>query len=85
MPPLEKTPGKEILYDHPEEVRYFIPAAMFVLLTVALIFLFPYAVNLSELGWKGFIPVGIYLSVLLFGYLFFLKKSHLYDTHDPDF
>ncbi len=58
-------------------VRFYIVAILFVIFDVETIFLFPWAVRYRELGWFGVAEVAVFLIILVFGYIWALKKGAL--------
>jgi len=61
----------------PFSVRYFLIAILFVLFDVEIIFFYPWAINFKELGWNGFFEMFIFLSFLLFGFYYIIRKGAL--------
>lgn len=61
----------------PISVRYFMIAILFVLFDVEIIFMYPWAVNFMELGWFGFVEMIIFLSFLMAGFYYVIKKGVL--------
>jgi len=61
----------------PFNIRYFLVAILFVLFDVEVIFMYPWAVNLLELGWEGFWKMGIFIFLLIVGLLYEFKKKAL--------
>jgi NADH-quinone oxidoreductase subunit A len=61
----------------PVAIKYFLVAILFVLFDVEVIFLYPYAVNLRELGWHGFIAVFIFVFFFFIGFLYEYGKGAL--------
>jgi NADH-quinone oxidoreductase subunit A len=61
----------------PFSVRYFLIAILFVLFDVEIIFFYPWAINFRELGWDGFFEMLIFLSFLLFGFYYIIRKGAL--------
>jgi NADH-quinone oxidoreductase subunit A len=61
----------------PFSVRYFLIAILFVLFDVEIIFFYPWAINFKELGWDGFFEMFIFLSFLLFGFYYIIRKGAL--------
>lgn len=57
--------------------RFYFFAVLFVLLDMLTIFLYPWAVNVKELGIGGLVAVGIFLFILLIGYLYAWRKGAL--------
>jgi NADH-quinone oxidoreductase subunit A len=61
----------------PFSIKYFLVAILFVLFDVEVIFLYPWAVNFRELGATGFIEMILFMSFLLLGFFYILKKGAL--------
>ena len=61
----------------PFSIKYFLVAILFVLFDVEVIFMYPWAVNFRELGWKGVIEMFIFMGTLLLGFIYILKKKAL--------
>jgi len=61
----------------PISYKYFMTAILFVLFDVEIIFMYPWAVNFKEFGMTFFVPMLIFLSVLLAGFYYELKKGIL--------
>jgi NADH-quinone oxidoreductase subunit A len=61
----------------PVAIKYFLVAILFVLFDVEVIFLYPYAVNFRELGWKGFIAVFSFISFFVIGFYYVRGKGAL--------
>ncbi len=61
----------------PMAIKYFLTAILFVLFDVEVIFFYPYAVNLKELGWAGFWAVLMFVSFFLCGFIYIIKKGAL--------
>jgi len=61
----------------PFSVKYFLVAILFVLFDVEVIFLYPWAVNFKELGYEGMIKMVIFMSLLLVGFFYIIKKKAL--------
>ena len=57
--------------------RYYFYAVTFLVIDVLVLFLYPWAVNLRELGYSGFIGVFILIAVTLVGYVYGWKKKVL--------
>ena len=58
-------------------VRFYIIAILFVIFDVETIFLFPWAVRYRQLGWFGVAEVGVFLAILVVGYIWAYKKGAL--------
>ena len=61
----------------PMAIKYFLVAILFVLFDVEVIFFYPYAVNMRELGWQGFGEVLLFVAFFLIGFIYILKKGAL--------
>ena len=57
--------------------RYYFYALIFLILDVLVIFLYPWAVNLRELGYFGLIGVFILISIIIVGYIYAWRKKVL--------
>jgi len=57
--------------------RYYFFAILFVVLDVLTVFLYPWAVNLKELGLFGLIAIAAFFVVLLVGYIYAWRKGAL--------
>lgn len=56
-------------------VRFYIVAILFVIFDVETVFLYPWAVRYKMLGWFGVAEVGVFLGILILGYLWAYKKG----------
>jgi len=84
-----KAPTKEKLLPYecgniPEEdargrfpVKFFLVGILFIIFDIEVAFLFPWAVIYKELKLFGLIEMGIFLLVLLIGYIYIVKKGGL--------
>jgi NADH-quinone oxidoreductase subunit A len=61
----------------PFSVKYFLVAILFVLFDVEVIFLYPWAINFKELGTEGMVKMVIFMSLLLVGFFYIIKKKAL--------
>jgi NADH-quinone oxidoreductase subunit A len=59
------------------DVRYYLVAILFILFDLEIAFLFPWAIVLSELGWFGVTSMGIFLLILVVGFIYEWKKGAL--------
>ena len=57
--------------------RYYFYALIFLALDVLIVFLYPWAVNLRELGYSGFIGVLILIFIVVVGYIYAWRKKVL--------
>ena len=61
----------------PFSVKYFMTAILFVLFDVEIIFLYPWAVNFTKLGWFGFAEILVFLTLLMAGFYYVIFKGVL--------
>lgn len=59
------------------DVRYYLVAILFIIFDLEIAFLFPWAVVLDEIGAAGFIAMGIFLLILVVGFVYEWKKGAL--------
>ena len=59
------------------DVRYYLVAILFILFDLEIAFLFPWAIVLKEIGMTGFISMMIFLTILVFGFIYEWKKGAL--------
>lgn len=58
-------------------IRYYVIAVLFVVFDVETIFLFPWAVQYKVLRLFGFVEMGVFLLILVVGYLYAWRKGAL--------
>lgn len=61
----------------PFPVKYFLIAILFVLFDVEVIFMYPWAVNLKELGKEGFVEMLLFMALVLAGFVYIILKGAL--------
>lgn len=61
----------------PFSVKYFLVAILFVLFDVEVIFMYPWAANFREMGVEGMIKMGIFLTLLVVGFFYVIRKKGL--------
>ena len=59
------------------DVRYYLVAILFIIFDLEIAFLFPWAVSLDEVGMFGLIAMGIFLGVLVVGFVYEWRKGAL--------
>jgi NADH-quinone oxidoreductase subunit A len=59
------------------DVRYYLVAILFIVFDLEIAFLFPWAVTMSETGTLGLIAMGIFLLILVVGFVYEWKKGAL--------
>ena len=57
--------------------RYYFYALIFLAFDVLVVFLYPWAVSLREIGYSGLVVVVILLAIVITGYLYAWKKKAL--------
>jgi NADH-quinone oxidoreductase subunit A len=58
-------------------VKFYLVAMLFIIFDIEIIFLFPWGVIFKELGWFGFVEMGIFLLVLILGLAYVWRKGGL--------
>lgn len=56
-------------------IRFYLTAVLFILFDIEIIFFYPWAVLFKQLGLFGLIEMGIFVLVLLVGYVYIWKKG----------
>ena len=59
------------------DVKFYMTALVFLVFDVEIVFLYPWTVQVRELGWFGFIVVMIFIGVLVLGLVYDWKKGAL--------
>ena len=59
------------------DVRYYLVAILFIVFDLEIAFLFPWAVALGKIGLFGLIAMGIFLAILVVGFVYEWKKGAL--------
>ena len=59
------------------DVRYYLVAILFIVFDLEIAFLFPWAVVLDAIGVVGLVAMGIFLVVLVVGFVYEWKKGAL--------
>ena len=57
--------------------RYYYYALMFIALDIMVVFIYPWAVGLRQLGYAGLIIVLIFMFIIVIGYIYAWKKKVL--------
>lgn len=61
----------------PFAVKYFLVAILFVLFDIEIVFMYPWAINFKTIGLSGLLKMGGFISLLLVGYLYIVKRKAL--------
>ena len=59
------------------DVRYYLVAILFIIFDLEIAFLFPWAVSLDAIGTFGLVAMGIFLAVLVVGFVYEWRKGAL--------
>jgi len=59
------------------DVRYYLVAILFIIFDLEIAFLFPWAVSLEQVGLFGLVAMGIFLAVLVVGFIYEWRKGAL--------
>jgi NADH-quinone oxidoreductase subunit A len=59
------------------DVRYYLVAILFIVFDLEIAFLFPWAVALGRIGVFGAVTMGIFLAILIVGFIYEWKKGAL--------
>ena len=59
------------------DVRYYLVAILFIVFDLEIAFLFPWAVALAKIGAFGLLAMGIFLGILVVGFIYEWKKGAL--------
>lgn len=59
------------------DVRYYLVAILFIIFDLEIAFLFPWAVVLDSIGVFGLVAMGIFLFILVIGFIYEWKKGAL--------
>ena len=58
-------------------VKFYLVAISFLLFDVEIVFMFPWALNVAELGYMGLVKMFIFMGLLFAGLLYLYKKKAL--------
>ena len=59
------------------DVRYYLVAILFIIFDLEIAFLFPWAIVLDDIGMFGLVSMGIFLGILVIGFIYEWKKGAL--------
>ena len=59
------------------QIRYYIFALLFVMFDVEVVFIFPWAVRLEELGVFGLVEMAVFIAILALGLVYAWRKQVL--------
>ncbi len=58
-------------------VKFYIVAMLFLIFDIEVVFLYPWAILFRRLGLLGLVEMGIFLSILIIGFIYVWKKGAL--------
>ena len=58
-------------------IKFYIIAMLFILFDIEAVFLYPWAVMFKRLGIFGFVEMGVFIIILLVGFIYVWKKGAL--------
>jgi|APTNR8051073442_1049403.scaffolds.fasta_scaffold53658_2 NADH-quinone oxidoreductase subunit A len=58
-------------------IKFYLTAVSFLVFDIEVVFIYPWAIQLRELGMQGFIAMSIFILVLLIGLFYEIKKGGL--------
>ncbi len=58
-------------------VKFYVVALLFIVFDIEAVFLYPWAVQVRELGWSGFLGMAVFAFTLLVGLVYVWKKGAL--------
>jgi NADH-quinone oxidoreductase subunit A len=58
-------------------VKFYVVALLFIVFDIEAIFLFPWAVLFTELGWAGYVEMAIFVFTVVLGLVYVWKKGVL--------
>lgn len=61
----------------PFDVRYYLVAILFIVFDLEIAFVFPWAVVFRELGVFGLVEMGVFLTLLVIGFVYVWKRGAL--------
>jgi len=59
------------------DIRYYLVAILFIIFDLEIAFLFPWAISLADIGVFGIVAMGIFLGILVIGFIYEWKKGAL--------
>jgi NADH-quinone oxidoreductase subunit A len=59
------------------DIRFYLVAILFIIFDLEIAFLFPWAVSLDAIGTFGLLAMGVFLCILVIGFIYEWKKGAL--------
>jgi len=75
--PFESGFLKEGMEGQRYDVKFYMTALVFLIFDVEVVFLYPWSVQIRELGWFGFLATTVFLTILVLGLAYDWKKGAL--------
>ena len=75
--PFESGLLRDGMAGHRYDVKFYMTALVFLIFDVEVVFLYPWAVQIRELGWFGFVASSVFLGILILGLAYDWKKGAL--------
>ena len=75
--PFESGFLKDGMEGHRYDVKFYMTALVFLIFDVEVVFLYPWSVQIRELGWFGFLASSVFLGILILGLAYDWKKGAL--------
>jgi NADH-quinone oxidoreductase subunit A len=60
---------------HP--IKFYLVAMIFLLFDIEVAFLYPWAMAVRELAWRGFVQILVFFAILVAGYVYVWRKGAL--------
>jgi NADH-quinone oxidoreductase subunit A len=58
-------------------ISFYLTAMLFIVFDIEIVFLYPLAIILHQLGWFGFIELLFFIAILALGYVYIWRKGAL--------
>lgn len=58
-------------------VHFYLVAMLFLIFDLEVVFLYPWAILFRRLGWLGLIEMGVFLGILVIGFIYVWRKGAL--------
>ncbi len=58
-------------------VSFYLTAMLFIVFDIEIVFLYPLAVVLEQLGWFGFVELAVFIAILAVAYVYIWRKGAL--------
>ena len=58
-------------------IKFYVIGMLFILFDIEVVFLYPWAVMSQKMGWFGYAEMGVFLLILLLGFVYVWRKGAL--------